>query len=133
MTDVARVSVLVVDDSFDTREMLAYWLTQLGYVVTTADGADSALQAIAERPPDMILMDVVMPYVDGFELCRRLKRDRSTRHIPVVLMSGLQHPENMRYGHEIGAAAFLVKPFDEDSLVGLVAALTGSAGAAAAM
>ena len=102
--------VLVVDDAAVDREILRRVLERQGYVVALADGGEQALDAVKERAPDLILLDVVMPGLDGIEVCRRLKSDPETRLIPVVIMTALDQIEDRIRGIRAGADDFLTKP-----------------------
>lgn len=109
-------TALVVDDSAAVRDLLALWLTSSGYTVTTAASGDAALEVVQQQTPDVILLDVLIPGLNGFEVCERLRAGGTTRGIPIVLISGLRHPENIRRGRALGANHFLLKPFDETEL-----------------
>lgn len=105
-------SVIVADDVGANRELLVRLLTSGGYHLrVAADGAE-ALVMIQDRPPDIVLSDVVMPVIDGLELCRRLKQDPSTRLIPVVLITGSADRRSRMEGIKAGADDFLSKPLD---------------------
>src|SRR5688572_7328693 len=119
----SRGSVLIADDLADTRELVSELLEREGYrVLQAADGAE-ALDAVQREMPDLILSDVMMPQVDGFELCRRLKADRATRLIPVVLVTALHERSDRLEGIRAGADDFLQKPFDSTELMARVASL----------
>jgi putative two-component system response regulator len=116
-------TVLVVDDLDDTREIVTELLTTAGYtVLAAADGAE-ALEAVERALPDLVLSDVMMPNVNGFELCRRLKADASTRLIPVVLVTALNERHDRLEGITAGADDFLTKPFDSTELLARCASL----------
>jgi cyclic di-GMP phosphodiesterase len=116
-------SILVVDDLEPNREVLRKSLMREGYDVrTTCDGA-AALEIVSLSPPDVILSDVMMPGVDGFELCRRLKADRATRLIPIVLVTALSDREHRIEGIKAGADDFLSKPVDTHELSARVQSL----------
>lgn len=116
-------TVLIVDDMEDTRAVIADLLTGEGYAVRQAcDGAE-ALEAVEREMPDLILSDVVMPHVGGFELCRRLKAGPATRLIPIVLITALNERQDRLEGIRAGADDFLRKPFDSTELLARVASL----------
>ncbi|WP_232797103.1 response regulator [Blastococcus atacamensis] len=112
-------SVLVVDDNADMRAYLARLLGPLWSVRTTADGAE-ALAAVAERQPDLVLTDVMMPRIDGFELLRALRADPATRHIPVIMLTARAGQEASVEGLEAGADDYLAKPFRAAELLARV-------------
>ena len=107
-----RPSVLVVDDQEVSVDFLLRVLVGDGYTVATASNGDDALAVVASTLPDLVLLDVVMPGPDGFDVCRRLKSDPRTRIIPVVLLTGLQGPADRLRGIEAGADDFLSKPIE---------------------
>lgn len=114
--------ILVIDDSRSDREVLNEILSRHGYrVITAADGAAGIALARSEFP-DLILMDVVMPGVNGFEATRTLSRDPATRHIPIVICSGKQQETDRLWGLRQGAHAYLVKPVEEAQLLDTIAA-----------
>jgi putative two-component system response regulator len=102
--------ILIVDDESQNVEVLRRLMTRLGYEVLTAAGGESALHSVMRDRPDLVLLDVNMPGIDGFEVCRRLKTDPATRLIPVVLITTLTRSEDRIRGIEAGADDFLSKP-----------------------
>lgn len=108
--------VLVVDDVDVNARLVQAVLERDGHTVTVADSGEAALAAIAKEPPDLILLDVMMPGLDGFETCRRLKADAVTRLIPVVLFTALRETDDRIRGFEAGADDFLSKPFHAHEL-----------------
>jgi putative two-component system response regulator len=115
--------VLVVDDDEDVRRLFTKLLGTAGYVVDAACDGPSALEAVARNLPDVILLDVVMPGIDGFAVCRHLKADSLTRLTPVVLVTGLEDRKRRLEGVEAGADDFLTKPVDSHELLARVRAL----------
>ncbi len=109
--------ILVVDDDHHVRVLLERLLTDQGYQVQGAADGPSALDEIRLRPPDLIVLDVVMPEMDGFTVCRRVKEDPATRLTPVILVSGVHEPDIKVQGLEAGADDFLTKPFDTRQLL----------------
>jgi class 3 adenylate cyclase/CheY-like chemotaxis protein len=104
--------VLVVDDEEQNRTLLRDPLEACGYEVTEAENGMQALQKVAEHPPDVILLDVMMPKMDGFGVCRRLKTDSKTAHIPILMVTALSDRKERLMGIAVGANDFLNKPVD---------------------
>ena len=108
--------VLVVDDVRANRALLERLLTPEGYIVVTAANGEDALREARRVKPDVVLADVVMPVMDGFELCRAIKADPSGYLTPVVLVTSLHGRSERIRGIEVGADDFIVKPFDAEEL-----------------
>ena len=118
-----RPRVLVVDDHAAVTRLFERLLTAEGYVVDIVHDADAAFTAVTTLQPDVILLDVMIPGLDGFEVCRRLKRDRTTRLTPVILITALDAREARLEGRESGADDFLTKPVDSHELLARVRSL----------
>lgn len=116
--------ILVVDDILPNIKLLEHKLTSEYYEVITATSGFEALEKVQSVLPDLILLDVMMPGMDGYEVCRRLKADINTAHIPVVMVTALDQPENKIMGLECGADDFVTKPIDDTSLMARVKNLT---------
>ncbi|MCI0402321.1 MAG: response regulator, partial [Acidobacteria bacterium] len=108
--------VLIVDDEEATRLVLSRLLGGAEFEVITAAGAAEARAIADEQPPDILLLDVMMPGQNGFEFCRELKHDARTRLIPVVLLTGLSRRSDRVQGIEAGADDFLSKPIYQEEL-----------------
>lgn len=117
----SRGLVLVVDDEDQNRTLLRDPLEAKGYEVVEAANGYVALEKIAERAPDIILLDVMMPGMDGFEVCRRLKKDQATAPIPILMVTALSERYERLMGIESGANDFLNKPVDMQDLIFRVA------------
>lgn len=115
--------ILVVDDDAAFRKLLETVLTRQGYEIFTAADGQEALTEFAQREPDLVLLDVEMPYRNGMEVCRKLKQDPATRLTPVVLVTGLAATEDRIQGLEAGADDFLNKPVDRNELLARVRSL----------
>lgn len=105
--------ILVVDDHQVNRELLESRLSRDGYEVTLAEDGEGALRAIRETPPDLVLLDVMMPELDGYQVLQRLKEDEALRHIPVVMLSALDELDSVVRCIEAGAEDYLSKPFNQ--------------------
>ncbi len=113
----ARDMVLIVDDTPDTLGFLSTALEDAGFTVLVAIDGESALETLHEITPDLILMDAVMTGIDGFETCARLKRDRTSAHIPVIFMTGLTESAHVIRGLQAGGVDYVTKPVNIDELI----------------
>jgi putative two-component system response regulator len=116
-------TVLAVDDTPQNLELVEAILSAEGFEVRLAADGQAALEAVAASPPDCIVLDVMMPRVDGFTVCQRLKADRRTRTIPILLLTALSEVDDKVMGLEVGADDFLNKPVDQQELVARVRSL----------
>jgi putative two-component system response regulator len=116
-------TVLVVDDEVVVREFLTQVLTRAGFAVETAVDAPSALEAVSKVSPDVVLLDVRLPGASGFDVCRRIRLNRATRLIPVVLVTGLDDRAARVEGIDAGADDFLTKPVDTLEMLARVRSL----------
>ena len=115
--------VLVVEDERDVAELLRYNLTKDGYdVVLAATGADAVKQA-HEAHPDVVLLDIMVPQLNGWEICRRLKQDAETRAIPVIMVTGRVEEGDKVLGFEVGADDYVTKPFSPRELLARIRAV----------
>lgn len=121
MVGVARV--LVVEDDHVIRELLVVNLKMEGHEPVTAADGGAALQAVAERAPDVVLLDMMLPGIDGWEVAARLKGDDATRDIPVIALSARAMQADIERGIELGVDRYVTKPFDPIELMQLVGAL----------
>ncbi|MFH1561955.1 MAG: SpoIIE family protein phosphatase [Nitrospirota bacterium] len=117
-----RAKILVVDDEEFNRELLDAVLCSQYDVITVCNG-EEALEKVSHEPPDIILLDVMMPRMDGYEVCRRLKEKKETIHIPVVMVTALKEREDRIKGLEVGADDFLTKPIDRAEVLARVKSL----------
>jgi CheY-like chemotaxis protein len=108
--------VLIVDDERQNRQLLEIMLEPEGFVVLTATGGAEALALVAREPPDVILLDVMMPGLDGYQVAAALKGDAATRNIPVILLTGLDDHQARTLGRDAGADDFLSRPLDRAEL-----------------
>jgi signal transduction histidine kinase len=115
--------ILVVDDNRDNVELLAKRLNSMGFLVVEAYDGEEALAKVAAEEPDLVILDVMMPKMDGFEVCRRLKTDERTRFIPVILLTAKREVPDKVKGLDTGADDYVTKPFDPKELLARVKSL----------
>ena len=113
----ARPLILIVDDDQRLREYLRVNFEMEGYLVREAASAAEGLEALDEEPPDLILLDVMMPQVDGWEMLSHVRERHGVESIPVVMFSGKVDEQSVEAAHERGAQAFIGKPFDPQQLI----------------
>ncbi|MGK7928503.1 MAG: response regulator transcription factor [Spirulina sp.] len=114
--------VLVVEDSLAQRQMISELLKSSGLTVEVASNGVEALDQINKKKyePDIVVLDIVMPQMNGYELCRRLKADPKTKHVPVVMCSSKGEEFDRYWGMRQGADAYIAKPFQPKELIGTV-------------
>jgi twitching motility two-component system response regulator PilH len=117
--------VLVVDDSWTDLTLMASPLREGGFEVITAVDGDEAVQKVLTEQPQCVLLDIVLPRQNGFQVCRRLKQMDQSRHIPIILISGKNTPLDVRWGLQQGADLYITKPFSKEELLSSVRSLTG--------
>lgn len=114
--ETTRYSLLAVEDNLELLAFLKQHFRDTFKTVYTATNGEEALAIIRRDLPDIVVSDVMMPHMDGFELCRRIKSDIAVSHIPVVLLTARNDSDNMQLGYKLGADAYVAKPFDMDFL-----------------
>jgi DNA-binding response OmpR family regulator len=117
--------VIIVDDDRETREMLTMALELEGFEVSEAANGLRLISTLHVDKPDAILLDVMMSWIDGFELCRSIKQNAEFRDIPVIFVSARKSPEDVARGIEAGAADYFTKPLDIDRLSARLRELIG--------
>ena len=117
----SRQTMLLVDDNAQNLELLEVYMEDIPEVrVVTATNGIEALERVAEESPDLILLDIMMPKMSGFEVCKRLKGDPNTRDIIVVMVTALNEPGDVERAAECGTDDYISKPIDRKALVSLV-------------
>jgi len=110
--------ILLVDDEPDIVETAAFMLQTRNYLVSTASGGLEGIEKAKNERPDLILLDIMMPEVDGYDVCMRLKADEDTRHIPIIMLTAKGESEAVLKSYGLGANDYIVKPFSLPSLLG---------------
>jgi signal transduction histidine kinase len=118
--DRKKIDILIVEDSPTQAEQLKYLLVKNGYNVETAVNGLRALELLEQVEPSTIITDICMPFMDGYELCRRVKAQNNLKDIPVILLTSLSNPEDVVEGLECGADNFITKPYVDDYLISQV-------------
>jgi twitching motility two-component system response regulator PilH len=113
--------VLVVDDSPTDRQALSNLLQRDGYEVTTAIDGEDALEKIAANPPPVVVLDIILPKMNGYQVLRHLRADRETRHIKVILVSSKNQESDRFWGMKQGADDYIAKPYPDEALLSAVA------------
>jgi len=104
--------ILIVDDNPDLIALLKVRLKTFGYEVVTADNGHKCLEKAREENPDLILLDILMPSMDGFQALKELKEDAKTKSIPIIMLTAKDQLSDVAKANDLGAADFIVKPFD---------------------
>ncbi|MEO3711971.1 MULTISPECIES: response regulator [Roseateles] len=120
--------ILLVDDSKTELHHLSELLTKRGYAVRTAENGEEAMKRLGEEVPDLILMDVVMPGQNGFQLTRAITRDPRFAHVPVIMCTSKNQETDKVWGMRQGASDYVVKPVKSDELIAKIKALEGAKG-----
>ncbi|MEM9006772.1 MAG: response regulator [Cyanobacteria bacterium P01_F01_bin.86] len=110
-------TILIVDDSSALREMVSGLLMQSGMTIMEAKDGAEAQKKIAATPPDLVVLDIVMPNMNGYELCRWIKNNPKTQDVPVVICSSKSEDFDRYWGMKQGADAYIAKPFRPDEMV----------------
>ncbi len=121
--------ILIAEDERDIRELINIMLTFAGHQVTLAANGEEAVEKAQEVTPDLIMMDVRMPKLTGYEACRRIKAIEHLKDVPVVFLTAKGQDEEIEKGAEVGAYAYLLKPFAPDELTQRVNEILGQIGA----
>ncbi|MGD9009890.1 MAG: response regulator, partial [Desulfobacteraceae bacterium] len=115
-----QYNILIVDDTLDSLELLGRILEAQGYRVRPAPNGRLALKSVSARLPDLILLDVKMPEMDGYEVCRRLKSNEKSRNVPVIFISAHGEMAKKVEGFKAGGVDFITKPFEREEVLARV-------------
>jgi DNA-binding response OmpR family regulator len=122
---MSKGKILVVDDEIYIVHILDFSLGMEGYEVVTALDGEQALEKVKTEKPDLIVLDIMMPKLDGYEVCKHIKSNASTQHIPVILLSAKGRNVDQKLGFDVGADDYITKPFSPRKLVERINQLLG--------
>lgn len=117
---MARKRILVVDDEMDLAEMVRFRLEANGYEILLAHDGQQALEVARKEKPDLIILDLMLPKMDGYKVCGLLKMDSRYANIPVIIFTAKAQVDDLKLGEEVGANAYLTKPFEPAVLLGKI-------------
>ena len=119
--------ILVVEDEPEIRILVKTILEKAGYSVVEAEDGEAALRLVNEEEPDLVLLDVMIPCIEGWEVCRRIRENEATRRIPIIMVTVRTTDEDIQRSVECGANAHINKPFDQKELLDTIKKLLGRA------
>lgn len=108
---MSKKKILIVEDEESLLKLESILLTSRGYDVCSVSNGKAALESLDKEKPDLVLLDVMLPEVDGFEVCRQIKANPLTRHIPVIMLTAKKSRDDMAHGEQVGADWYITKPF----------------------
>lgn len=114
---MSKGKILVVDDEINITQILEFSIGAEGYEVITAQNGEEAIDKARREQPDLIILDIMMPIIDGYEACRILKANPLTKSIPVILLTAKGRDIDKRLGYEVGATDYIIKPFSPNKLI----------------
>ncbi|MBL0926027.1 MAG: response regulator transcription factor [Phycisphaerales bacterium] len=120
---MVRPSVLIVEDEADIAKLMQFHLEREGYSARIAHSGSAALSALEQQRPDLVILDIMLPDLDGLEVCRRLKRDVASRDVPIIMVSARGEESDVVVGLELGAEDYITKPFSPRVLIARVKAV----------
>ena len=114
---VIKKKILVVEDEESILKLQSILLTIKGYTVEGAMDGQAALEAVVTKNPDLILLDIMLPKIDGFEVCRQVKTNVATRHIPIIMLTAKKSKEDLVMGEQAGADMYITKPYKSSMVI----------------
>jgi phosphate regulon transcriptional regulator PhoB len=120
---MTRVKILMIEDDRDIVEMIEYNLKEEGYQVISAFDGEKGIELVKRDKPDLVILDLMLPAVDGFEVCKVLKNQQSTAHIPIIILSAKSRETDKVVGLELGADDYVTKPFSPRELIARIKAV----------
>ena len=112
-----KQSILVIDDEKDIQKLIQYNLEKEGYTVLLAGTGEAGLELVKTRRPDLVILDLMLPTIDGYKVCRMLKFDEKYKKIAVIMFTARAQKSDEKLGFEVGADAYMTKPFEPNALL----------------
>jgi len=112
--------ILVIDDAPSIIQLMEYWLKEAGYQILIAKDGLEGYESAKKNKPDLIILDVMIPKLDGFSLCRLLKSDEQCRNIPIIIVTAREQKDDKELGRQAGANIYIEKPIEQDVLLGTI-------------
>jgi DNA-binding response OmpR family regulator len=112
-----RKKILVIDDEHDLLALVKFRLEANDYIVVTAADGEEGLLLFKNEKPDLVLLDIIMPKLDGFSVCQTLKKDPLNKDIPVIMLTAKDRPDDIKQAQRCGASGYVIKPFDAETLL----------------
>ena len=122
---MSRSRILLVDDEPDIVETVSFMLQARNYSVSVASGGLEGIEKAKNEHPDLVLLDIMMPDVDGYDVCMKLKADEDTKNIPIIMLTAKGESEAVLKSHSLGAEDYVVKPFSLPTLLGKLSKFLG--------
>lgn len=119
---MSKKSILVVEDEEDIQQLVSYNLVRAGFDVDCADSGEEALQRVRDKKPDLLLLDLMLPGIDGSEVCRILRLEEPTRELPIIMLTAKGEDDDVMAGLDLGADDYITKPFSPGVLVARIKA-----------
>lgn len=125
MTEQAKKKILIIEDEIDILNMVKMRLEASGYEVIAAQDGNTGYSKAKSDNPDLIILDLMLPGIDGYQVCRLLKFDEKYRHIPIIMLTARSQQEDREWGQKVGADYYLTKPFESKELLDKIKELIG--------
>jgi DNA-binding response OmpR family regulator len=112
-----KKKIVLIDDNVSFVDVISRFLVTKKFEVFTAYDGTEGIRIVSKYMPDLILLDIMMPGISGYEVCKRLKKEEKTKHIPIIFLTVRSRPEDIKKGFELGAASYITKPFNYPELM----------------
>lgn len=125
MNEGGNIKIVVIDDNKELADTIKHFLQMRGFIIMSAYGGKSGLEIVKKEKPDLIILDIMMPDMDGRDVLVNLKRNNETKDIPVVILTAKDEQFDREYGIELGAYEYITKPYDSNALLRQVNSILG--------